>query len=283
MPFEASQDFLPPKAPVNASYRVIDFTTTDPPLPEYKRWFAAIIDNAFTETECKELLRLAEASASSDNKSDAWEPALINVGNGKQKLSTESRKCSRIIFDTPELAGKIQARLLPFLQEMGIDRLENRPLVTGLRGRNRTYQITGLNERLRFLKYVGGEYFRPHWDANYTTPDRKERSYFTVHLYLNGDGEQDIKELKRAIEDEATGLQSTTGANADLEGKLLGGATSFLPRLEEKERHVRVFPKAGSVLVFQQSELMHSGDSVFRGTKYTMRTDVMYEEVEKDS
>lgn len=106
------------------------------------------------------------------------------------------------------------------------------------------------------------------------TPDRREKSYFTVHLYLNGDGEQDLKELERA---NADGLQGA--GNTDLDGRLLGGATSFLPRYEEKERHVRVFPKTGSVLVFQQSELMHSGDPVFRGTKYTLRTDVMYEEV----
>ncbi|KAL4867345.1 hypothetical protein BDV12DRAFT_121421 [Aspergillus spectabilis] len=279
-----STNFLPPQPPANAHCQIIDFATTDPPIPEYKRYLAAVIDNALTEAECKELLRLAEASTAGNNSNtETWGRALINMGNGQQKLSTDSRNCGRIIYDTPELAGKLYARLLPFLHELGIDRLENRPLATGLAGRNRTYQATRFNERLRFLKYVGGEYFRPHWDARFTTPDKKERSYFTVHLYLNGDGEQDLKELKRAIEDEAAGLKSTTDGKMDLEGKLLGGATSFIPRYEEKERHARVFPKAGSVLIFQQSELLHSGDSVFRGTKYTMRTDVMYEEIDKES
>ncbi|KAL4928830.1 uncharacterized protein BDV17DRAFT_85477 [Aspergillus undulatus] len=272
MPFKNNENnFLPPQSPANAQCRVIDFASADPPLPEYKRYLAAVIDNALTEEECKELLRLAEASTP-DN---AWERALINVGNGRQTLSTESRNCGRIILDSPELAGKLHDRLLPFLQELGIDRFENKPLITGLAGRNRTYQLSRFNERLRFLKYVGGEYFRPHWDAHYVTPDRWERSYFTVHIYLNGDGEQDLEDLKRAI-DGGEGA----AANTDLEGSLLGGATSFLPRYEEKERHVRVFPKTGSVLVFQQSELLHSGDSVFRGTKYTLRTDVMYKLVE---
>jgi hypothetical protein len=95
-----------------------------------------------------------------------------------------------------------------------------------------------------------------------------------VHLYLNGEGDQDLEELKRA------GRETEGSPNADLEGPLLGGATSFLPRYEEKERHVRVFPKTGSVLVFQQKELLHNGDAVFRGTKYTLRTDVMYEQLE---
>ncbi|KAL4899734.1 hypothetical protein BDW74DRAFT_162911 [Aspergillus multicolor] len=274
MPYQIS-GFLPPQPPANAHCQVLDFATTDPALPEYKRWLAAVIDNALTESECKELLRLAKASTPDGQ----WERALINVGGGRQKLSTESRNCGRIILDSPEIADKLQARLMPFFKELGIEKLENRPLVTGLAGRNKTYKLTKFNERLRFLKYVGGEYFRPHWDAHYTTPDKRERSYFTVHLYLNGDGKQDLKELKQATEAEEQEGEGET-KNIDLDGPLLGGATSFLPRINEKERHVRVFPKTGSVLVFQQNELLHSGDSVFRGTKFTLRTDVMYELVE---
>ncbi|KAL3443447.1 hypothetical protein BJX65DRAFT_298244 [Aspergillus insuetus] len=266
------RDFLPAQPPANARCQVIDFAATNPPLPEYKRYLAAVIDNALTESECNELLRLAEASS----PDGTWERALINVGNGRQALATDTRNCGRIIFDNHEIAEKLLARLRPFLQELDIERLENRPLVTGLAGRKRTYKITRLNERLRFLKYVGGEYFRPHWDGHYTDPETKERSYFTVHLYLNGDGEQDLKELKRA-EREAEGRDGNP--NGDLDGGLLGGATSFIPRYEEQERNVRVFPKTGSVLVFQHSELMHGGDSVFRGTKYTLRTDLMYEQV----
>ncbi|KAL4804245.1 hypothetical protein BDV18DRAFT_28925 [Aspergillus unguis] len=265
-----NSDFLPAQPPANAKCRKIDFATTDPPLPEYTRWFAAIIDNALTEAECTELIRQAEAST----PDGSWDRALINAGGGRQVLSVDSRHCGRIILDSPELTEKLQARLAPFLKELGIDRLEDRPFVTGLAGRKKTYRFTRFNERLRFLKYVGGEYFRPHWDAHYMSPDKKEKSWFTVHLYLNGDGEQDLEELKRANE----GLTDET-PNMDPAGKLLGGATSFTPRIQETERLVRVFPKAGSVLVFQQNELMHSGDPVFQGTKHTLRTDVMYEQI----
>ncbi|KAB8275718.1 hypothetical protein BDV30DRAFT_59137 [Aspergillus minisclerotigenes] len=270
-------NFLPSKAPSGAKYHKFDFTTSNPPLPEFKNRFAAVIDNILTEEECNELIRLAEASTvTPQSPTPVWERAMINVGNGKQKLATDTRNCGRIIWDTPELADKLLNRLMPFLREFGIDRLENRPLVTGLAGRNKTYGLTRLNERLRFLRYEGGEYFRPHWDASYTTPDRKEKSFFTVHLYLNGDGEQDLKELRR---EQARVERGEGDVNLDVGGKLLGGATSFLPRFEEKERHLRVFPKAGSVLVFQHNDLLHAGDSVFRGTKLTMRTDIMYEEL----
>ncbi|GAB1204354.1 hypothetical protein APSETT445_003007 [Aspergillus pseudonomiae] len=269
--------FLPPQAPSGAKYHKIDFATSDPPLPEYKGRFAAIIDNILTQEECNELIRLAEATTlTPQSTTPVWERAMINVGNGRQKLATDTRNCGRIIWDTPELAEKLLNRLMPFLQDLDIDRLENRPLATGLAGRNKTYKLTRLNERLRFLKYEGGEYFRPHWDAFYTTPDRKEKSFYTVHLYLNGDGEQDLQELVREQTRVEKGEEKV---NLDVGGKLLGGATSFLPRYEEKERQLRVFPKMGSVLVFQQYDLLHGGDSVFRGTKYTLRTDVMYEQL----
>lgn len=38
-----------------------------------------------------------------------------------------------------------------------------------------------------------------------------------------------------------------------------------------------VDPKAGRVLVFQHRRLLHSGDTVAAGTKYTMRSDLLYE------
>lgn len=35
-------------------------------------------------------------------------------------------------------------------------------------------------------------------------------------------------------------------------------------------------PKIGRVLIFQQRRLLHSGDEVLSGVKYTMRSDLMY-------
>lgn len=37
-----------------------------------------------------------------------------------------------------------------------------------------------------------------------------------------------------------------------------------------------VLPKAGRILLFQHRDLIHSGDDVVSGTKYTMRTDLMF-------
>jgi len=89
-----------------------------------------------------------------------------------------------------------------------------------------------------------------HCDGTYETPDRTERSYFTLHLYLN---------------------DNDSNPNAEA---LEGGATTF--HSYNMERSVDVYPKTGRVLLFQHQFLLHSGDDVLQGTKYTMRTDVMY-------
>lgn len=275
MSVDIRPDFLSPQAPHNVTSTIIDFTATTPPIPEYKKSFAAVIDNFMTEDECQELLGLAEQSTE-DGK---WERAMINIGNGKQAMATDYRNCGRIIFDSPDIADRLLARLKPFFESWDMVTLQNKLGVTGLAGRKNIFNLTRLNERLRFLKYIGGEYFRPHCDGNYRTPDGSEISFYTIQLYLSGEGEegQDLKEFAKRQKNELKGkdIKSEDGKGAD-QGKLLGGATSFMASWELPDQAVRFWPKTGRVLVFQQNNMWHGGDSVYGGTKYTVRTDVMY-------
>ncbi|KAJ5309047.1 hypothetical protein N7508_004426 [Penicillium antarcticum] len=302
------EDFLRGLSP-NATLHKIDFEHTTPTIFAYKNNFAAIIDNFMTDSECKDLLNLAEESTSTELPDSTlsppkWERAMINAGNGKQIMSVDSRKSGRIIFHSPEIAQRLLDRLMPFLRQCEIHQVKDKPFVTGLgpAKRGEVYNITRLNEQLRFLRYEGGDYFRAHTDGCYVTPDGKEKSLYTIHLYLNGEGEQDMEvlqpyiteaekkyylfeedgeiDLKEVGADEVEVGDGKTGflsAEESLEkaDTLLGGATSFTDGFKAKDS-VRVFPKAGSILIFQQRNLMHSGDDVFRGVKYTMRSDVMY-------
>lgn len=295
--------------PKDATVHRIDFTQTTPPIPAFKDHFAVVIDNFMTESECKTLLRLAEESTlpssqdpSSPPQQPIWKRAMVNAGGGKEVMSVDTRKSGRIILDSPEVAQRILDRLLPYLREFDIEHVRNQPLVTGLGPARRleTWSLSRLNERLRFLRYEGGDYFRPHWDGCYVTPDGREKSLFTIHLYLNGEGEQDLGELMREIEraeraENGDGLFEVDGegrlrVDVDALGEeeeeekkglhgeqetLLGGATSFTDSWNGKDA-VRVFPRTGSILIFQQRNLLHGGDDVFRGLKYTLRTDVMY-------
>jgi hypothetical protein len=118
---------------------------------------------------------------------------------------------------------------------------------------------------------------------------------------LSGEGEQDMEELRPYLElaekenaliigvdpDEEE-LRKVAAQKEELSSEtvgggsetLLGGATSFMHGFMVKDS-VRVFPKTGRILIFQQRNLMHGGDDVFRGVKYTVRSDVMYSMLEK--
>ena len=110
--------------------------------------------------------------------------------------------------------------------------------------------VSCLNERLSFLKYLPGEYFKPHEDGYYIRPDNSEISYITVQIYLN-----DLKE-----ED--------------------GGATTFIKDTYNKiYQDYSVIPKVGRVLLFEH-ELEHEGSILKNGLKYCIRTDVMYNIIE---
>ena len=61
-----------------------------------------------------------------------------------------------------------------------------------------------------------------------------------------------------------------------MEPLLEGGATRFESLSLQPGKHLDVNPKAGRVLIFQHRDLLHSGADVVKGTKYTLRTDIMY-------
>jgi len=207
---------------------------------------------------------------------------MINIGGGRQRLMTEERNCGRIIWDSRDMVARVWKRIehLPEVQE--ITRLENVPRIfgNGPAKWQEVWKFTRPNERMRFLKYEGQEYFRPHCDGSYETPDHKERTYFTLHLYLNNAGVA-TKDPKDASEGDA--------ASGDV---LIGGATTFHAYVSAKRLQsttdradllaqnmvdrLDVLPKAGRILLFQHRDLIHSGDDVIAGTKYTMRTDLLY-------
>jgi len=230
--------------PPDLTQRMVNF---EPHIPEYKDMWAVVLDGVLSGEECEELLAIAE-------RTSHWKNALVNIGGGRQAYYSDARNCGRIIVDSRELAAKIWKRVEAAMPD--ILRLEDWPSVTGFgpQKREEVWKVSRLNERMRFLKYVGGEYFRAHCDGIYETDDRTERSYFTLHLYLNG------------------------GAAGEDGEPLEGGATRFFGY--GMESCLDVEPKPGRVLIFQQRGLMHSGEDVMKGEKYTLRTDILYKREE---
>lgn len=107
------------------------------------------------------------------------------------------------------------------------------------RGAIGPHEACGLNERFRWYRYHPGQRFKRHVDGAFTR-DNGETSLWTVLLYLN---------------------EVTEGGQTRL---FMGRAGDPL-----------VTPSPGLLLCFEH-KLAHEGIEVFRGTKYVLRTDLMY-------
>ena len=97
-------------------------------------------------------------------------------------------------------------------------------------------RAVGANERFRCYRYTRGQRFAPHYDGAFVR-DECERSLLTLMVYLN-------------------------------EG-FTGGTTAFL------DEGIAVTPRTGMALLFQHAQL-HEGAEVHSGTKYALRSDVMF-------
>ena len=137
-------------------------------LPAYDNMWAVVLDGVISEEECDVLLTAAESTTDGE-----WERALVNIGGGMQAMYEDTRKCGRIIWDDRDVMAKLWTRIEGAVPE--IHKLHNWARVTGHGPvqRNETWKLTRLNERMRFLKYVGGEYFKGMYRAwnNWTTTD----------------------------------------------------------------------------------------------------------------
>jgi len=99
-----------------------------------------------------------------------------------------------------------------------------------------------------------------HCDGAYETEDGSQRSFYTYHIYLH---------------DSAQALSIAPNSPQDSPDLLRGGATTF--HSTNMQHRIDIDPKAGRVLIFQHRRLLHSGDEVTAGIKYTMRSDVMFQ------
>jgi len=170
-PVDIPEDFLQPLAdPSTIKVEKVDFEKT--PLPEYKGSIALVLDNVFSQEECDQLINMTERSAGAhaDNaeiENSGWRPAMVNAGRNREMLVLDYRNSDRIIWDQEEVAQRIWKRVV---QGEGVNdslAVLNRKLQPDLlrskRGRDGDqWLITekGLNERLRFLKYGPGQYFK---------------------------------------------------------------------------------------------------------------------------
>ncbi|KAI9916644.1 hypothetical protein PsorP6_016886 [Peronosclerospora sorghi] len=111
-----------------------------------------------------------------------------------------------------------------------------------------TMHAMGLNPSMRFYRYQTGQRFGCHVDQSDVDPVTGYHSRFTVLVYLNDARDSDLQ----------------------------GGETLFYAT--ERDVVLEVTPETGLALVHGHGErcLLHEGAQVRQGTKYLLRTDIMY-------
>ena len=176
------------------------------------------VEKLLSDVECAKLIALTTRMG--------YGKALVNVGGGRQIKSDDFRKSGRVMIDSPAFAAALFERLRPLLPERHNE------------GRG-DWEPVCLNERMRFLRYEPGDYFKPHQDGSFARDG--ERSFLTLMIYL------------------------------DTPNK--GGETNFINH--NSGMVTSVHPHTGLGLVFDHL-LEHEGATLLRGTKHAIRTDVMF-------
>ncbi|KAJ7135870.1 hypothetical protein C8R44DRAFT_729414 [Mycena epipterygia] len=221
----------------------VDFAAAG--LPEYNGCYAVVLDSLFSNEEASAFLAEAEASS-------PWDVARVNAGT-YEYTNTSYRNGQRIIYDSFQLSEEIFKKVRPHLSD--IEEIEEILYINGQKAMQK-WRMVRMNERLRFLRYPEGGFFRKHIDGCYENEENGQRTFYTLQFYLPSD---------------ASGShESFIPAN--------GGTTRFLGR---KGAYADVQAKPGRVLVFQHATLLHTGEEVTGGVKCAMRSDILYEKVGK--
>ncbi|TFK38588.1 hypothetical protein BDQ12DRAFT_712943 [Crucibulum laeve] len=248
---------------------VLDWSTT-PLASDYHGCYVKILDDFFTPEECTKLISLAESEAK-------WEQAAVHYGLGPNQkyIDTNYRNSERILRFDKEASERLYQKLLPYVQEIVSIKPggEWENIVGMSRGfADVEWNMVGLNERLSFLRYGPGNYFRQHCDGTLQLPDDRF-SHVTVQIYL-GDGRNAPSDSTESCDDSLgeTGMPGGSPSNATL--PLVGGPTRIWSR--DGKKWLDVDAKLGRVLIFQQRQILHSGEDVKQGLKYALRTDIMF-------
>eukprot|EP01111_Echinosteliopsis_oligospora_P011121 TRINITY_DN3592_c0_g1_i1.p1 TRINITY_DN3592_c0_g1~~TRINITY_DN3592_c0_g1_i1.p1 ORF type:complete len:331 (+),score=89.54 TRINITY_DN3592_c0_g1_i1:76-993(+) len=174
------------------------------------------------------------------------------------------RDNERRIVTSSDLSCLIFDRIKKYLPDTVCVAKSDEMRITSDFGTAGTWKLYNMNEMWRFCRYYPGGHFAPHLDGCFVR-SVEERSMYTFMIYLNG--EEDFK----------------------------GGETNFLdPTLQLHMKNDKyqspskqaiieqVVPAAGLAVIFLHPHL-HEGAELISGTKYIMRSDIMYVKTKEDN
>ncbi|KAJ7466697.1 hypothetical protein B0H11DRAFT_2047361 [Mycena galericulata] len=221
----------------------IDFNAAG--LPEYSGYYAIVLDSLFSEAELSATLKEVEHFS-------PWQIAQVNASSTEAYTLPDYRNGQRIIYDSFELSAELFEKIRPQLS--GIEEIEEEAYIPGVGPGVQKWRMVRLNERLRFLRYPPGGFFRAHVDGCYENEQNGQQTFYTVQLYLPSD---------------------STGSSESFVPPQ-GGSTRFLG---DDGAYADVEAIPGRVLIFQHDYLLHTGEEVTKGVKCAVRSDILYEKV----
>lgn len=174
------------------------------------------------------------------SKSIGYTPADISFpkAQGGPRMIPSYRNNDRVLYQSEELRKLIELRLLDSIPQSHKIQLTNTEIKTV-----NFVEVSGL---FRFYRYQAGHYFKKHRDNSeqvFYNEQYKGISRYTLLLYLNTVNEND------------------------------GGYTKLIDNMLPNK--ISVQPIAGRLLMFDHC-ILHEGDVLNSGTKYLLRTDLIY-------
>ena len=201
---------------------------------------AFVIDNFLDASECDQLIHLANKLSSTGFHYVTEASHVDNHGITHVVKLQEANKHKLSVFEHKPTIEMLWGKMEPIIQ----------PHIRNFIQHTNCGQPVGLNPRLRVLRYdsTDNDVFEPHFDA--TTKVNNTTSLLTVLIYLNDGGGIDFS----------------------------GGETCYLDHNISRniDSCTKIVPSTGKVVIFEH-DLFHSSIPLEYGTKYVLRTDVLFD------
>lgn len=142
-----------------------------------------------------------------------------------------------------------------------------------------------LNSNIRMYKYTTGQHFGPHYDDSVRDPVTGDKSEWTLLVYLSGaqDGVEggEVSSDVDVVNTTRPDLTSDFILQATSTGQASGGHhSSFDPRngplTPVSPSFIRAIERVNKIDRHGHECLLHEGSPVVKGTKYILRSDLMF-------
>lgn len=137
---------------VHLQKRITPFT----PYLKDNNKFILGLKNVFSKQECQDLINRSEQHI--------YEAALVNFGK-VYVIDKTVRDSGRVMLDDHSFAAEIYGRVRSWLPQKMMG-----------------HTLSGVNERLRFLRYDVSQQFAPHYDGSFERLDGSEVSFVTIQV-----------------------------------------------------------------------------------------------------